>query len=401
MSQTELFTWIVNKSKKMCHKSCCFCAYFGVVAWKRVENLGFITSGTTLISLRKQLSRTEPNWQRSGGPAPLLVIIMKKKNFLHRKRTSSAAVAAACNLSRGPRPLHSPPPPHRLVFGGNRIRPAARQRFGIRRSAAAWKEERQDRKPYTLRAWLKVAEEEEEEYRDEDALEAAAILCRLHARIDGDRSRAPTHRRAKTVYRQPCVFLTNSEASFRFHPFLSQTRSLLDAVIGATTSLLLLRWTSAPAEASEMAIHRGVLLCLGSLLLAAGGVVAVCLGVPQHSISLVMLGLFVGLGGTGLLVTGLCVAKKNLQAAVPGHFLLHPRTGTRFSPRQAQAIQRYTRRSVHGGYFRPVWLLNVLKLSKTKPMSLFSIHLSVSDSLFWHLLCFGGNSLVVLWWETV
>lgn len=101
-----------------------------------------------------------------------------------------------------------------------------------------------------------------------------------------------------------------------------------------------------------MAVRRGVLLCLGSLLLAAGGVVAVCLGVPQHSISLVILGLLVGLGGTGLLVTGLCVAKKNLQAAVPGHFLLHPRTGTRFSPRQAQAIQRYTRRSVRGGSFR-------------------------------------------------
>ncbi|KAM9357656.1 uncharacterized protein ABDE67_003144 [Symphorus nematophorus] len=34
------------------------------------------------------------------------------------------------------------------------------------------------------------------------------------------------------------------------------------------------------------------------------------------------------------------MAMKNLQVAVPGHFLLHPRTGTRFSPRQALAIQR-------------------------------------------------------------
>lgn len=103
-----------------------------------------------------------------------------------------------------------------------------------------------------------------------------------------------------------------------------------------------------------MASHRGVLLCVGSLLLVAGGVVAVCLGVPQHSNSLVILGFFVGLGGTGLLVSGLCVAKKNLQAAVPGHFLLHPRTGTRFSPRQAQAIQRYARRDVRGGSLTPV-----------------------------------------------
>lgn len=52
------------------------------------------------------------------------------------------------------------------------------------------------------------------------------------------------------------------------------------------------------------------------------------------------LGLFLGLGGIGLLVSGLCMAMKNLQIAVPGHFLLHPRTGTRFSPQQALAIQR-------------------------------------------------------------
>ncbi|KAM3619182.1 uncharacterized protein V6R79_004273 [Siganus canaliculatus] len=89
-----------------------------------------------------------------------------------------------------------------------------------------------------------------------------------------------------------------------------------------------------------MPISQGILLCLGVLLLAAGGVLSLCVGLPQHSALLFVLGLFLGLGGMGLLVSGLCMARKNLQVAVPGHFLLHPRTGTRFSPRQAQAIQR-------------------------------------------------------------
>lgn len=68
---------------------------------------------------------------------------------------------------------------------------------------------------------------------------------------------------------------------------------------------------------------------------------ALCVGLPQHSAWLFGVGLFLGLGGVSLLVSGLCMAKKNLHVSVPGHFLLHPRTGTRFSPRQALAIQRY------------------------------------------------------------
>lgn len=91
-----------------------------------------------------------------------------------------------------------------------------------------------------------------------------------------------------------------------------------------------------------MPLPQGMLLCLGILLLIAGGVMALCVGLPQHSAPLFGVGLFLGLGGMGLLVSGLCMVMKNLQVAVPGHFLLHPRTGTRFSPRQALAIQRYT-----------------------------------------------------------
>ncbi|XP_038572374.1 uncharacterized protein si:dkeyp-51f12.3 [Micropterus salmoides] len=82
-----------------------------------------------------------------------------------------------------------------------------------------------------------------------------------------------------------------------------------------------------------MPLPQGMLLCLGILLMTAGGVLAVCVG-PF------VVGLFLGLVGLGLLVSGICLAMKNLQVAVPGHFLLHPRTGTRFSPQQALAIQR-------------------------------------------------------------
>lgn len=93
----------------------------------------------------------------------------------------------------------------------------------------------------------------------------------------------------------------------------------------------------------EMPLPQGILLCLGILLMIAGGGLALCVGMPQYSAPLFGVGLFLGLGGLGMMCCGLCMAMKNLQVAVPGHSLLHPRTGTRFSPRQALAIQRYRR----------------------------------------------------------
>ncbi|XP_061594071.1 uncharacterized protein si:dkeyp-51f12.3 [Cololabis saira] len=88
-----------------------------------------------------------------------------------------------------------------------------------------------------------------------------------------------------------------------------------------------------------MTVHHGTLFCLGVILMTVGGVMVFGLG-TLHSVPLFLLGIFLGLGGVGLLISGLCMAMKNLQAAVPGHFLLHPRTGTRFNPQQAVAIQR-------------------------------------------------------------
>ncbi|KAF1386098.1 hypothetical protein PFLUV_G00114620 [Perca fluviatilis] len=85
---------------------------------------------------------------------------------------------------------------------------------------------------------------------------------------------------------------------------------------------------------------QGILLCLGMLLMTAGGVIALCVDVSPHHSAALFVGLFLGLGGVAMMVSGLCMAMKNVQVAVPGHHLLHPRTGTRFSPQQALAIQR-------------------------------------------------------------
>ncbi|KAF3691162.1 hypothetical protein EXN66_Car006837 [Channa argus] len=89
-----------------------------------------------------------------------------------------------------------------------------------------------------------------------------------------------------------------------------------------------------------MPLPKDMLLSLGILLITVGVVMVLCAGGSHLSAPLFGVGTFVSLGGMGLLVSGLCLAMKNLQVAVPGHFLLHPRTGTRFSPQQALAIQR-------------------------------------------------------------
>ncbi|XP_056271586.1 uncharacterized protein si:dkeyp-51f12.3 [Pseudoliparis swirei] len=85
---------------------------------------------------------------------------------------------------------------------------------------------------------------------------------------------------------------------------------------------------------------RGALLCLGIVLMVAAGLVALGFGLAHQSAPLFALGMFLGMGGVALLVSGICMAMRNLQVVVPGHSLLHPRTGTRFSPQQALAIQR-------------------------------------------------------------
>uniref|UniRef100_A0AAV2KSG9 Barttin n=1 Tax=Knipowitschia caucasica TaxID=637954 RepID=A0AAV2KSG9_KNICA len=76
------------------------------------------------------------------------------------------------------------------------------------------------------------------------------------------------------------------------------------------------------------------------MLTSVGMAVIVFLGLAG-SVPLFGLGVCLALGGVGLLGAGCCRAwQKRLVPEVPGHFLLHPRTGTRFSPQQGLAIQR-------------------------------------------------------------
>ncbi|XP_037530233.1 uncharacterized protein si:dkeyp-51f12.3 [Nematolebias whitei] len=87
-----------------------------------------------------------------------------------------------------------------------------------------------------------------------------------------------------------------------------------------------------------MSVRHGTLIGLGILLLSAGFIMASTSF--SHSMLLTVLGITLGVGGMGLLVTGVRMAMNNVQVTVPGHYLLHPRTGTRFNPQQALAIQR-------------------------------------------------------------
>lgn len=89
-----------------------------------------------------------------------------------------------------------------------------------------------------------------------------------------------------------------------------------------------------------MPLPQGMLLLLGLLLVTAGVVMALCMGFTHQPVPLLGIGVSLGLGGVGLMVVGFCMTMKKLQVSVPGHYLLHPRTGTRFSPQQALAIQR-------------------------------------------------------------
>ncbi|XP_061094335.1 uncharacterized protein si:dkeyp-51f12.3 isoform X2 [Conger conger] len=80
--------------------------------------------------------------------------------------------------------------------------------------------------------------------------------------------------------------------------------------------------------------HGGV-LSLGILFMTVGGLMFLCVGQM-----VTWFGLALGLVGFFLMVLGVYMAMKSHHVAVPGHFLLHPRTGTRYSHHQAISLQR-------------------------------------------------------------
>ncbi|NP_001315068.1 uncharacterized protein isoform X1 [Danio rerio] len=74
---------------------------------------------------------------------------------------------------------------------------------------------------------------------------------------------------------------------------------------------------------------------LGVLLVMAGLVFFVTMG--SYTI---LIGLAIVFLGLLILIRAFCVVIKSSHVAVPGHFLLHPRTGTRYTHHQAIAVQR-------------------------------------------------------------
>ncbi|XP_072556116.1 uncharacterized protein [Paramormyrops kingsleyae] len=79
----------------------------------------------------------------------------------------------------------------------------------------------------------------------------------------------------------------------------------------------------------------GAVVSLGILFMTVGGLLFLCVG---HVVAWFGLGL--GMFGIFLMVLGLCLGMKSHHMTVPGHFMLQPRTGTRYSRHQATIIQR-------------------------------------------------------------
>ncbi|KAF4099341.1 hypothetical protein G5714_019467 [Onychostoma macrolepis] len=89
------------------------------------------------------------------------------------------------------------------------------------------------------------------------------------------------------------------------------------------------------ARRNSMSFQHRWQVSLGILLVVAGLVLfmTMYMYVVLISIPIVCLGLFI-------LIRAFCVVFKSSHVALPGHFLLHPRTGTRYTHHQAIAVQR-------------------------------------------------------------
>ncbi|XP_073673277.1 uncharacterized protein [Garra rufa] len=74
---------------------------------------------------------------------------------------------------------------------------------------------------------------------------------------------------------------------------------------------------------------------LGILLVMAGLVLFMTM-----DMYIVLIGMGIVCLGLFILIRAFCVVIKSSHVAVPGHFLLHPRTGTRYTHHQAIAVQR-------------------------------------------------------------
>lgn len=89
------------------------------------------------------------------------------------------------------------------------------------------------------------------------------------------------------------------------------------------------------ATRNNRSFHHRLQVSLGVLLVMAGLVFFVTMG--SYTI---LIGLAIVFLGLLILIRAFCVVIKSSHVAVPGHFLLHPRTGTRYTHHQAIAVQR-------------------------------------------------------------
>ncbi|TRY60321.1 hypothetical protein DNTS_013657 [Danionella cerebrum] len=89
------------------------------------------------------------------------------------------------------------------------------------------------------------------------------------------------------------------------------------------------------ARRENMSLHHRWQVSLGVLLMMAGLVLFMTMEpyIVLTGMGIVCLGLFI-------LIRALCVVIKSSHVEVPGHFLLHPRTGTCYTHHQAIAVQR-------------------------------------------------------------
>ncbi|KPP56611.1 hypothetical protein Z043_125759, partial [Scleropages formosus] len=96
-----------------------------------------------------------------------------------------------------------------------------------------------------------------------------------------------------------------------------------DDILGVVTSVV------------GMPSPHGAVVSLGVLCMTVGALMFLCAGqvVTWFGLALGTMGLF-------FMVLGLCLAMKSHHMAFPGHFLLQPRTGTRYTHHQATVIQR-------------------------------------------------------------
>ncbi|XP_042564827.1 uncharacterized protein si:dkeyp-51f12.3 [Clupea harengus] len=80
---------------------------------------------------------------------------------------------------------------------------------------------------------------------------------------------------------------------------------------------------------------RNIAVTVAILFIVVGLVLFLTMYAPMQ-----VSGFILAVFGVVILVYSSCQAMKSEHVTVPGHFLLHPRTGTRYSPHQAMAIQR-------------------------------------------------------------